>query len=309
MPSPTSKSAGWRRPSSLLALALWAASFGIVAGQAPTLQEVIDRATAYVADYERAFATLVAEERYAQDFRNRTVDLSDPNRSKTALSEMSRSRRLRSSFMLVLVPGRGFTPFRDVFEVDGKPVRDRDDRLLALFLKPSASSLEQAQRITDESARYNVSDVERTINVPVFALLFLHPANVGHFAFKREGETTIAGHRLWTVGYRETARPTIVKGEDGRDQLSTGRFWIEPQTGAVFQTLHELYDRGDQATITVRYAENHDLAILAPERMSETYGGPRASSLIRGTATYDHYQRVGVATNVQIAKPTGKPPG
>lgn len=277
--------------------------------QRASVEGLIALAGAYVAEYERAFSTLVAEEVYDQTFRNPSVDLSDPERSKTALKEPSRGRRLRSSFMLVLVPGRGFTPFRDVFEVDGKPVHDRDDRLLSLFLKPSASSLEQAQRITDESARHNLSDVERTINVPVFALLFLHPSNASHFAFSRAGDETVSGRRVTAVDFRETGRPTIVRGPDGKDLPSTGRAWIEAATGAVYQTRHQVNDRGAQAMITVRYTLNKELAILVPERMDETYRGLQESSVIRGTAVYDRYQRVGVATTLQIAKPPVKPPG
>ena len=61
--------------------------------------------------------------------------------------------------------------------------------------------------------------------------------------------------------------------------------------------------------ITVRYIQNKELAILVPDRMDETYRGLRESSVIRGTAVYDRYQRVGVATTLQIAKPPVKPPG
>jgi hypothetical protein len=277
--------------------------------QRASVEELTTRASAYVAEYERAFSTLVAEEVYEQTLRNPADDLSDPDRSKKALSDLSRGRRLRSSFMLVLVPGRGFTPFRDVFEVDGKPVHDRDDRLLALFRTPSASSLEQAQRITDESARYNLSDVERTINVPVFALLLLHPTNASHLAFSTAGEENVSGHRVTAVDFRETARPTIVRSPDGKDLPSTGRVWIEAATGAVYQTRHQVNDRGAQAMITVRYTQNKELAILVPDRMDETYRGLQESSVMRGTAVYDHYQRVGVVTTLQIAKPPVKPPG
>ena len=47
--------------------------------------------------------------------------------------------------------------------------------------------------------------------------------------------------------------------------------------------------------------------MLVPEKMDETYRFLRDT--LRGTATYDHYQRVAVATDVKIAKPLVKPPG
>ena len=38
--------------------------------------------------------------------------------------------------------------FRDVFSVDGKPVRDRSERLMQLFVSPTASTASQAERIS-----------------------------------------------------------------------------------------------------------------------------------------------------------------
>ncbi len=282
----TSKSVGWRRSSSLIVLALWLASFTFASAQPAPVDEVIARASAYVAEFERTFASLVAEEVYDQ----------------------GRKHRLRSSFMLVLVPGRGFTPFRDTFEVNGKPVHDRDDRLLSLFLNPSASSLEQARRITEESTRYNGA-VERTINVPLFAMLFLHPDNVTHFTFSNAGEATIAGRRVRAINYHEVTLPAIVKGTGGKDLPSKGRIWIEPATGAVLQTRHQVDDDGGLGTITVRFAEDRKLGILVPAKMDEVYQGLRFPAVIRATATYDRYQRVGVSTDTEIAKPPVKPPG
>ena len=65
--------------------------------------------------------------------------------------------------------------FRDVFEVDGRPIRDRNERLMKLFVEPSSSTAGQVEQIVTESARYNIGSVLRTINVPVFALLILDP--------------------------------------------------------------------------------------------------------------------------------------
>lgn len=283
----TSKSAGWRRSSRLVVLALGLAAFTFASAQPAPVGEVIARASAYVAEFERTFAALVAEEVYDQ----------------------GRKLRLRSSFMLVLVPGRGLTQFRDVFEVNGKPVHDRDDRLLSLFLHPSPSSLEQARRITEESTRYNVGPVERTINVPLFAMLFLHPDNVARFAFSSAGEATIAGRHVRAINFHEVTLPTIVKGPGDKNLPSKGRIWIEPATGAVLQTRHQVDDDGGLGTITVRFAEDRKLGILVPAKMDEIYQGLRFPAVIRGTATYDHYQLAGVSTDTEIAKPPVKPPG
>jgi hypothetical protein len=40
-----------------------------------------------------------------------------------------------------------------VFEVDGVPLRDRDERLVKLFLQPSSSGKTQIEQIVAECAR------------------------------------------------------------------------------------------------------------------------------------------------------------
>jgi hypothetical protein len=97
--------------------------------------------------------------------------------------------QLRSDLLLVKAGAAGdWLQYRDVFEVDGQPVRDRTDRLTRLFLDPSASSAGQIARIRDESARYNIGDILRNLNVPTFALTFLVPANQPRFKFRRTKE-------------------------------------------------------------------------------------------------------------------------
>ena len=60
-------------------------------------------------------------------------------RMRTTPSERPRRRcRLRSDLLLVKTEAdEGWVSFRDVYDVDGAPVRDRDDRLKKLFLEPS----------------------------------------------------------------------------------------------------------------------------------------------------------------------------
>ena len=58
---------------------------------------------------------------------------------------------------------------------------------MKLFLDPSASSASQVEHIVDESSRYNIGNLHRTINVPVLALVVLDPVNQPRFKFKRSG--------------------------------------------------------------------------------------------------------------------------
>ena len=76
-------------------------------------------------------------------------------------------RELLSDFLLVKLPGRRLSiPFRDVLEVDGREVGDREARLTRLFLQPAPDALTRAREIAAESARYNIGRVVRTVNLP-----------------------------------------------------------------------------------------------------------------------------------------------
>ena len=80
---------------------------------------------------------------------------------------------LKSDFLLVRPPGaERFVEFRDVFEVDGRPVRDRQDRLTRLFLDTSANT-DRIRAIIEDSARYNIGNIPRNVNTPMLPLVFL----------------------------------------------------------------------------------------------------------------------------------------
>ena len=120
-------------------------------------------------------------------------------------------RELRSDFLLVRPEGEDhYFEFRDVFEVDGRPVRDREERLSRLFLDRSGASSRQIQEITNESARYNIGSVERTLNTPTLALLLLDPRYQPTVTFSPdERNDTGVGPRPWR-------HPRLTECADGR---------------------------------------------------------------------------------------------
>src|SRR6185436_8251109 len=79
----------------------------------PPLDVVLSRMFVHVEQFMRDLGAMVAEETYVQSVRQATFGRGDAR------------RELKSDFLLVDVPGQGWTPFRDVFEADGRAVRDR----------------------------------------------------------------------------------------------------------------------------------------------------------------------------------------
>jgi hypothetical protein len=269
----------------------------------PTVNDVLRRAGAYALDYEQKFALLVAEERYEQRSLKRLAAGGSSSRPNPGWDSGRETKRvLKSDYLLVRLDGGGWMPFRDVFEVDGHKERNRQDRVLELFLKPSATSFEQAQRIMIDSTRYNLGDVHRTINIPTLAVLFAQPDIAARFTFAREADETVEGRIAWVFSYRERALPTLIKTSKAQDLPLSGRLWIDPDTGVIFKTHLVASDAGVSAAVTVTFRQDQELDLWVPVKMEETYHS-RSNEDISCLATYANYRRFKVATDEAIRKP------
>src|SRR5262249_41533640 len=144
-------------------------------------------------------------------------------------------------------------PFRDVFEVDGIPVRDREQRLAKLFMQPSADSVAQADRIKNESARYNLGPMLRTINNPILPVFVLQPAVQLRFRFTPGKRDASAGPGIFIVDFKEEGRPTLIRGRAEMDLFSYGTFWIEAETGRLMKADMSVDQPGLRARIVTTF--------------------------------------------------------
>lgn len=245
---------------------------------------LVDRATAFAERFFRTFSSVVAEERYEQRLSGQGT--------------IPRRTVLVSDFLLVEIPGEGWFPFRDVFELDGKQIRDRQDRLVKLFLKPDRTGLEQARAISDESARYNIGGVQRTVNVPTLTLAFLTLEHRSRFAFKADGRE---GTRL-VLSYEEKARPTIVRGLQDSNLPVRGRFWFDERDEAVVRTELRATDSVLDSRINITYGHNAELNMWVPVRMEELYRRTASRTNVSGGATYSKFRRFQVSTTQDLAQ-------
>jgi hypothetical protein len=252
----------------------------------PELQALVDTTTAYLGDYLKSFTSVVAEETYEQMV----------TRQRRVTDRLT--RRLKSDFLLVQLPGQGLVPFRDVFEVDGKPVRDRDDRLRRLFLESPDAALETARRVLDEGARYNLGRVVRNVNQPMLALKFLAPEHLPALDLSLGGEERVDGVTVRRLDFRETGTPTVVRDSDLKDRPSSGSFWIEPATGHIVKTTVRNTVGFYSAETTVVFRPFDESGLLAPWEMRESYTS--AGERIYGTATYTNFRRFQVKTETII---------
>jgi hypothetical protein len=270
--------------------------------QEPALDTVLARAGAYVVEFQRQLSGVVAEEQYVQDVRY-------PLATGTRFSLLARHRELKADLLLVKPVGADrWIQFRDVFDVDGRAVRDRNERLMHLFLAPDASSASQVQRIADESSRYNIGNLYRTVNVPVLALVILDPANQARFKFKRSDHReallehgSIKPLDLWVIDYQEVQKQTIIRTTGGRDLSARGRFWIEPATGQVVASELVAEDLTIKGIIDVDYAIEATMDLLVPVSMRERYDVRHDGSRVDGEASYSRFRRFQVKVDEKLA--------
>ena len=129
--------------------------------------------------------------------------------------------------------------------------------------------------ILDEGARFNLGPIRRTVNIPTLALLFLHPANQGRFAFEKKGKRSIEGIEALEIGFVERARPTLVDDGAGHDVPTKGSVWLDPASGTVLQTDVDYdldprdTDRRTRARVITKYRREPKLEILVPDSMRE----------------------------------------
>ena len=188
-----------------------------------------------------------------------------------------------------------------------------------MVIEPTRSAAEQVRTIIAESTRYNIGNLERTINVPVLTLLILDPINQPRFRFRQVADgTTLMAHEsdkatdaapsrfripasAWVVQYEEVQKLTMIRTTNGRDLPARGRFWIEPASGRVLMSELVAQDFALRATVGVSYESEPLAGLLVPVEMRERYDVRQDGSRVDGTATYTRFRQFQVKVDEKFA--------
>jgi hypothetical protein len=262
---------------------------GLAAGaqepKSPPLKELLDMASDYELQFVDRFSNVVAEETYIQE-----------------MTRPRAKRTLRSDLALVRYPGAAqWLMFRDVREVDGKPVDDaaRNSRLMQLFLEPPRNAIRRAAEIAEAGSRHNLVDVGN-INNPLIALAFLQPDYRTRFRFNRAGLEKTLGPQVRTVHFEEFQRPTILRANGNNDLFTRGLIWIDESTGRVVKTELRLGSTRQPVEVVTTYAFDEELGTNVPIEMRDWY--PDGSGEVRGVATYGRFRRFQVRTEEELQR-------
>jgi hypothetical protein len=249
---------------------------------------IVGLARAYVQRFIDALSKVVAEERYSQHAEW-------PRRKRT----------LRSDFIVARAPGaRRWYTFREVLEVDGKPVQEaRAGRLARLMADLTADTLREAQEITVAGLRYNVENIG-TVNNPLLAMSFLQPEYSHRFRFTVGGREKKLGPAVRKVSFEEVHIPTVLTVEGNRDLSAYGVMWIDEGTGRVVKTELRLGEKlavstghtssslgwAPPTTIVTTFGFDETLGIDVPVEMRDRY--PFQRNEVKGVATYGSFRRL-----------------
>jgi hypothetical protein len=193
--------------------------------------------------------------------------------SEVTGSSLTPPRRLSSDVVLVRTSEDGrLAGLRDLYAIDTRPVRERLPRIVTALVEPTIANWQRAQSHAREHAAYLGHQVVVSFSDPVLALQFITEGNQPRITYKIEGNKRMNDTAVVGVGFKEQVqrgRPVLLDTTEGH--VASGRFWIDPVTGAIHQT--ELWLQSDAETTRLRVSFSPDSirGVLLPTEASGTF--------------------------------------
>jgi hypothetical protein len=254
---------------------------------------LVARAGVYVAQYEKDFSGLVGE-------------LHETQRIIRPDASIKRERTLVCDVLLVPVDTgvsarlpATVRAFRDVLSVDGKPVRDRDERLRKLFVTPSKDAREQFLRIAREGARHDIG-MRHLFDSLMLPLQLLRADIAPRFRFEAIPEG---------LAFTETRSPALFRSrglfsDRVKDMFLTGTFGLAGDGTVKTASLHATSE-DIELGVSIRYETHPDLKLAVPAEAKETMRQPKRQKAdhTEVTAVYTNFRRFQVATSETVSEP------
>ncbi|HEY0385289.1 MAG TPA: hypothetical protein VGC64_04730 [Pyrinomonadaceae bacterium] len=232
------------------------------------LEDLLDRAAARTIEYTDIFKDLMAEER-------QLIELYDSS------GQLMRRRRITSDFVVYQsqLDSKLMVEYRNVREVDGAAVADRQERVMSLAerLVKVDSVTKELDRIDREASRYdlNYSVKGYTLNQGMALQKEVRAA----FRFEAAGREMLDGHEVVRINYQQIAQHPQIKFNlslpkiKSSSPLYRGRLWLDAETAQLWREEREIVVRLPKLADPValmsfefRYAPSK-FKILVPHRI------------------------------------------
>ena len=201
---------------------------------------LVDRATRHVKEFVSRFSSVVADEVYLQQRVGPRV-------------QGSRRREMISDFLFIrAMASEDWVVFRDVRLVDGREVRNGENRLLKLLTSPVADAQALDSALASENAQYSLQPWPM-FNNPLIAVGILQDQYRERFDFSLDRSGS--ADETVVLRFRERSGPTILT-VGGRNVFSGGRLWVDRRTGRIAQAELAI---GRHATVTTIFAHDKQL--------------------------------------------------
>jgi hypothetical protein len=271
------------------------------------IEELLDKASALSDRYKSLFRDLTAEEK-------RVFELYD---KKTGEIEY---RRQTVSDLIVYASqhdSEKFAEYRNVREVDGRPVKKQLERAEKLFDRVSKADSpgKELERVNRESARYDL-DTQFT-GYTIFNAFATWSKLRRFFKYEFAGRERLGDQELVVIRFEQTEFVENLFGlnhyrkPNVTGPLMRGQYWIDPQTGRLWRDRHEIFFRDNARPRTFKAIEadydftTGDQGIWLPRRILFQYFNPLKSDKdfpvemflsVRITSEYGPFRRFEVKT-------------
>ncbi|MGH9939348.1 MAG: hypothetical protein ACREAM_24160 [Blastocatellia bacterium] len=215
------------------------------------LEELLDKATALKDKYHALFRDLTAEEKRVFEFYDK----------KTG---QVKNRHQTVSDLIVYASQKDpkrVTEYRNIREVDGKPVKNQFERVEKLFerVAKADSPDKEIDRVIRESSRYDFG--ARVIGYTIVNAIATWKPLRRFFKYEFAGRERVGEQELVVIKFEQTEVVENLGGLEEYQKLNVtgplmrGQYWLDPQTGQLRREHHEIFFRDNAQPRTFKAIE------------------------------------------------------
>ncbi len=193
--------------------------------------------------------------------------------SEQSSGQLSTPERIASDLVIVKINADGqVIGLRDPYSIDTKALRERQPRIVQALAEPTIANWQVVEGYVREHANLLGANVVVWFSDPMLALRLIAGPNQSRLTYALEGRKKMNGVQVYGVSFKEPATAGAKHLLDlPDDPRSSGRFWIDPATGAIHMTELWTESDTDTARIEVTYAPEATLGMLLPHAATGTF--------------------------------------